>query len=274
MDYEELRPFVIEYLRHTNDTDPLDVMRIVSGTEAALLTRGEYRDAPETIYGTIGTHRMPMEDMEKVRQIISELVNQDVLTWGWDIVNPGPPSVRITAYGRRSLGSSGPTPHDPDGYIEYLKNRVPTLDSIIEQYVTESLQAFLRGLMFSSTVMLGGAAEKAFLLLVDSYTNALADSQKKKKFEKESYGFVKRKIDAFNKEVPRFRDQLPGPLRDDLSVQLDAAFNLIRTCRNDVGHPTGRQIDRRLAFANLQVFVEYCKRVYDLMDFFKPNSLT
>jgi hypothetical protein len=274
MDSEELRPFVLGFLKTAPTDQALDIVRIVSGVETKLLERGEYRDMPETWYGTLGRHKMPEEDMEKIRQMVSQLVNQDILTWGWNIENPAPPFLRVTDYGRESLQVSEPIPHDPDGYLKALKKEIPTLDPIVEMYVSEALEAFLAGLMLSSTVMLGGAAEKAFLMLIEKYGEALSDSQNRSKFKKDTTGFiVKRKIDAFNRQIPRFRDRLPNPLKDDLDLQLQAIFNLIRTCRNDVGHPTGRTIGRRIAFANLQVFIGYCKRVYDLMDFFQPNSM-
>ena len=274
MDSDELRPFVLEFLKTAPTDQALDVVRIVNGVETKLLERGEYKDLPETWYGTLGRHKMPEEDMEKIRQIISQLVNQDVLTWGWNIENPAPPSLRVTDYGRESLQASEPIVHDPDGYLIALKREIPTLDPTIEMYVREALEAYLAGLMLSSTVMLGGAAEKAFLLLIEKYGDALSDSQNRSKFKKDTAGsIIKRKIDAFNGQIPRFKDRLPSRLKYDIDIQLQAIFNLIRTCRNDVGHPTGRIIDRRLAFANLQVFIGYSKRVYDLMNFFQPNSI-
>ena len=39
------------------------------------------------------------------------------------------------------------------------------------------------------------------------------------------------------------------------------------------GHPTGRKIDRRLAFSNLQLFIPYCKRVYDLIQYFNQAPI-
>src|SRR6266568_4481908 len=208
---------------------------------------------------------MPDQDLEKVREIISELVIQGILIWGWNLENPAPPFLRITQYGRESLRAGQPIPHDPDGYLSYLKKEIPTVDETILVYVSEALQAYLRGLTLSSTVMLGGAAEKAFLLLIDSYANAITDVRKQERFRKEASGPIKRKIDAFRREVATFRSRLPRSLEDDLDIQLDGILNLIRNCRNDVGHPTGRRIDRQLAYANLRLFVGYCKRAYDLM---------
>jgi len=57
-----------------------------------------------------------------------------------------------------NLSKAGePLSHDPDGYLAYLRSEVLANDSTIVTYIRESLQAYLRGLMLSSTVMLGGA---------------------------------------------------------------------------------------------------------------------
>jgi len=121
--------------------------------------------------------------------------------------------------------------------------------------------------------MLGRASEKAFLLLLEAFTNAFSDPNKKAKFEKNTKGPIKRKFDEFRKAIAQIRNSLPRTLRDDLDIQLDGIFNFIRTCRNDVGHPTGRKIDRNLAFANLTLFIPYCKRIYDLIEYFTKNQV-
>jgi hypothetical protein len=271
MEYEELRPYVLSFLRSTSDSEPLQILTVVRGVETRLQEAGFYGDQPEWLSGLTGAHRAPEEDLEKIRQIASELLNQDILVWGWNLENPGPPFLRITGYGRASLQSDEPLPHDPDGYLAYLKREVPIVDDTILVYVTEALQGFLRGLMLSSTVMLGAAAEKAFLLLIEAYTNSITDLPRKERFVRKTSGVIKRKLDGFRSEVPSFRTRLPSPLLDDLDIQLDGIFNLIRTCRNDAGHPTGRRIDRQLVYANLRLFVGYCKRAYGLIEFFRTN---
>ena len=60
---------------------------------------------------------------------------------------------------------------------------------------------------------------------------------------------------------------------DDLDIQLDGVFNLIRNTRNDAGHPTSTNIDRRLAYANLQLFIPYCSRIYNLIAYFNNNAI-
>ena len=57
-------------------------------------------------------------------------------------------------------------PEDALRYMKFLHEMVPTLDSVIEQYVSESLIAFEREALFASAVMLGAASEKRLYLFL------------------------------------------------------------------------------------------------------------
>ena len=272
MDYEELRPLVLESLKNSAETQ---IINLLNDVERIALQKGYYQNASSWSYGgQVTEHKMPKEDREKVREIINDLVVEGILGWGINEHNPGPPFLKVTRYGQECINKEGPQPYDPEGYLKYLKSEIPNVDDIILVYITESLHAYLRGLMLSSTVMLGGASEKAFLLLFESYVNSITDGEKKRDFKSKLNLPIKRKIDLLRKEfeILKKNKQLPKNLADDLEIQLDGICNFIRTCRNDVGHPTGRKIDRSLAYANLRLFIPYCKRVYDLIEHF--NSLT
>lgn len=269
LDYEELRPLVLDVLKGEPETSVIDIL---DRTERLAINKGFFKDAPTWSYG-ITTHKMPREDREKTREMINDLVIEGILGWGLNERNPGPPFLKVTTYGQVCLSHAEPQPYDPDGYLKYLKSEIPNLDETVTMYIAESLIAYLRGLTLSSTVMLGGASEKAFLLLLESFTNAISDPAKKTQFENNTKGPVKKKFDEFRKIIIQIRKTLPRPLSDDLDIQLDGIFNFIRICRNDVGHPTGRKIERSLAYANLRLFVPYCKRIYELIDYFKTNNI-
>ena len=271
MDYEELRPLVLESLKNSGN----QVVVIMNDVERIAVNKGYYQNFPEWQYGGQSTkHQMPKEDREKVREIINDFVIEGILGWGIDELNPGPPFLKVTRYGKKCIDKQSPQPYDPDGYLEYLKSEIPDIDDIILMYISESLHAYLRGLMLSSTVMLGGASEKAFLLLFESYTNALLNPEKKKKFTARLTAPIKRKIDMLRQEFEILKkdNQIPKELADDLEIQLDGICNFIRNCRNDVGHPSGRKIDRSLAYANLRLFVPYCRRIYDLIEYFSNGT--
>jgi hypothetical protein len=119
--------------------------------------------------------------------------------------------------------------------------------------------------------MTGCAAEKAMLLLIDQYGSSISDAAKRQKYADETaekFG-IKRKYDAFWSRVAPVAAQLPSGFGDDLHTILDRVFDLIRTTRNDAGHPTGKVVERETVHANLILFPGYCRRIYKLLDHFK-----
>lgn len=275
MDYEELRPLTLEALK-IDYARPLTLSLIINQVDKIACQKGFYEDVKpwKAGIGASYEHYMPREDREKVRQIVWEFILQGILAIGLNENNPNFPFISITEHGREVLESRQITPYDPDGYLKNLIDEIPNLDPLIEMYLSESLQAYLKGLMFSSAVMLGVASEKAFLLLFDSFTNALTNPSKKKKFQGLQNSIrTKNKFDELKKEIIAIRNTLPRGLSEDLESQFDGIFTLIRVTRNDAGHPSGRIINRGVAYTNLQLFPMYCKRVYGLIVYFNKNPI-
>jgi hypothetical protein len=111
-------------------------------------------------------------------------------------------------------------------------------------------------------------------LLLETVTHAIIDVTSKTRFEKlqETIG-TKHKYDELMKKLVPVKGILPRELSEDLESQFDGIFNLIRVTRNDAGHPTGRKIDRDVAFVNLRLFPIYCKRIYGLIDYFGSHTI-
>jgi hypothetical protein len=277
VDYEELRPFVLEALRVLIKNRGLTLELIIDETDSTARSKGFYKDVkPHSFlgYGSGSQKYMPSDDREKVRQIVWEFILQGILAIGRAETNPNFPFVSITEHGKKVLESGETLPYDPDGYLRKLKTDIPNLDPIIEMYVTESLQAYLKGLMFSSAVALGVASEQAFLLLLDTFTNAIKDPPTKSSFEKLQESIrTKHKFDQLKNKLMSIRGTLPRELSEDLESQFDGTFNMIRVTRNDAGHPTGRKIERDVAFVNLRLFIIYCKKIYGLIDYFGSHQI-
>ncbi len=216
-------------------------------------------------------------DRELACQIFYELALERVIVPGAgpDSVAPGPlswPSYRLTEYGKQVLGTPEYQPHDPSGYIKRLRTEIPAVDGTIVRYLDESLVCFQRGTLLASAVMLGCAAEKAALLLVDVFGTAIRDPAKYQQYEKETKNWmISRKYDALWKRLEPLAKGLPKELGDDLHTILDRVFDLIRTTRNEAGHPTGKFVDRDVMTANLILFPSYCRRVYRLIEHFSHN---
>jgi hypothetical protein len=104
------------------------------------------------------------------------------------------------------------------------------------------------------------------LLLIAAYAAALPDSMREK-FVKNTEGrMIKRQFDEFRKMLDgHLKGRMPADLADGLDITLNAIFEMIRTQRNDSGHPTGKDVPRDQVYASLVVFPTYLKKVYDLI---------
>jgi hypothetical protein len=140
--------------------------------------------------------------------------------------------------------------------------------------VRESLLAFLAGRYLAAVVMLGMAAERCLDLLIAAFSEAIADQTRKGAFESALKGAtrsIKRRSDMLCGELLSL--SLPAELLDDLDVQMSGLINIVRNARNDAGHPTVRTIDRDTAHANLLLFPQICKRIYQLINHFGANRV-
>ena len=178
------------------------------------------------------------------------------------------PNYRVTEYGREVLDQKDYVPHDPDGYLNQLKDEIPDIDLIIIRYLDEALGCFRAGHILAAAVMTGCAAEKAMLLLIEAFGQALEDPEEKKKYERnmQKHWMISRKYDNFWKFIQSKRKNLPDELTKDIDVILNSVFDLIRSTRNEAGHPTGTPVDRNVVRGNFEVlFPNYCRRVYALL---------
>src|SRR5205807_10599710 len=132
------------------------------------------------------------------------------------------PFFHVTEMGERRLKDGAVTPYDPDGYIKRLQRSIPALDSVILTYLNESLHTFRISCLLSSTIALGCASEKAFLLLVKAYGDALS-GKSQTSFRQNTEGrLIKRQFDEFSKQLQsNLGAKLPGDVEADLDVTLN-----------------------------------------------------
>ncbi len=218
-------------------------------------------------------------DIRTVEQIIHEVYIEGVIAPG---ATPrvshrqGQPLVfpyyHLTPYGEKVVSNRESQPHDPDGYLAYIKTEIPSIDAVITRYLEECLSCFRRNLLLAAATMLGCAAEKAVLLLAEAFGRSLSNPDEKQKYEKETKSFIiSQKWEALWKRLKPLSPSLPPGLRDDLDTILERIFEIIRTTRNDAGHPTGKVIEKETVQANLWLFPIFCKRVYRLIQHFSPQ---
>jgi hypothetical protein len=223
--------------------------------------------------GPGGLYTLGEQDGETVREIVWDLIVARVLTIGMNDANPNWPWLKVTAYGKEVINSETPVPHDPSGYLGRVREEIPKIDLVIFTYLEESIRTYSIGAYLSASVMLGCASEKALLLLIDSYINSIKDTRSQESFRSKVEGrMIKRQYDEFSKALSAQIGKLPNELSDNLQTILFGVFDMIRNNRNEAGHPSGKVVKKEQIFAYLQVFIEYCKRIYGLMNYYGQIS--
>lgn len=209
-------------------------------------------------------------------EIINQLYNQGIIIWGRDLDSQTYfyPYFSITSYGKKILESDDLIPNDPTGYFTHFRKKVPNADTIVLSYLEESILTFLNNNFFASAVMLGAASEAAFDILLESFLSCRQSNDHSKNDKIRNTLSIKKRFDFLKDEIEKDKKNLPENISKSLDTNFDGIFNIIRLQRNDIGHPTGKpvEINRDLMFAHLQLFVPYCKTIYELMDFYKNNN--
>jgi hypothetical protein len=269
--FSEVRSLVLEVFKNSPSTQYINVLNAVA--ELAV-SKGVYQEDQIQIrsYGYSGNHSLQSRDQDKVREIIWNLIVENVVTIGINASNTDWPWLKLTEYGNKIVNTEMPAPHDPSGYLNRLMKDVPSVDEIIITYLTESLRGYNINLVLSSTIMLGCASEKALLLLIDSFIESHTDESRKQTLRDKFNGkMIKRQFEEFTRSLTTIKSNLTKEIEDGLNNVLFGIFEMIRNYRNDAGHPTGKVLDKEQLFANIQVFIPYLKKIYQLIDYFDNN---
>lgn len=208
-------------------------------------------------------------DAQKFRETFWELIIKG-------LVIPGGkgdsrfPLVSITEYGIRCYEEGKILPYDPEGLLNSLNEEIPQLDKIIKMYFEEAVDCYSRMNYLASTVMIGGALEKMVLYLIDEeFEKMLMDEVQKTSFSKiKKINKIKTKFDKFLDFIKRnkIEKQFSKTLEENLLGFLPSVVQLIRITRNEVGHPTGREIKRDEAEAYILLTKQGIIFCYELLD--------
>jgi hypothetical protein len=215
-------------------------------------------------------------DILTISEIIWDLILEHIVTPGINVSNPNLPFFRLTKFGQDYITQSAPHYCDPQGYMEFLRNIVQNLDPVMEQYIFESLNCYRQQLFFASAVMLGAAAEKAILLLLQAITNSMSNPSSKRK--------AAQLLDKPN--LPEISDMItktlnllikaktiPYSVHQGCTEHLMSFFEMIRVQRNDAIHPACGQVNRTKVFLSLQTMPTALESVNKLVDWFNSNSI-
>jgi hypothetical protein len=264
-DLEAVRQIVVERLRRDASWNHLD------STGEGFVPYVEYvaRNEPERQNGR-------SQFLILAQEVYWQLLVEGILAPGRSSSDLDLPNFHITAHGREVLASSEPQPYDPTGYLARLRERVPNLDPTVVAYLAESLETFRKANLVASTVMLGIAAERVFLLLCDSLAAALSNTSEKAAFTKLLDRFpMKPKLDWVQNKIQHIQKQAPPGFPENASIMLVAIYDLMRTQRNELGHPREAPpaVPRQDAFVNLQIFPRYYEIAEEVRTFLGSNPV-
>lgn len=209
-------------------------------------------------------------------EVFWQLVVEGILAPGYNYHNRDLPWFHITQYGRLVLDSQDPQPHDPTGYLKRLEERIANPDPSVLAYLAESLETFRKDNLVASTVMLGIAAERVFLLLCESLENALGDAREKTAFSKLLGRFpMKPKLDWVQNKVQQLQSHRPTGFPENATIMVVAIYDLMRGQRNELGHPRELppRVKREDALVNLQIFPRYYEIAEEMRTFLLSNHV-
>jgi hypothetical protein len=208
------------------------------------------------------------KDRDIFLEVFWDLFRQGIITLGKNDSNPQFPHFRTTKLGKQIADSqSAYFFHDVSSYERIILSEIHSINDVTLIYLKEAMQAFYSGCILSSTVMLGVAAEHTFQLLLETIDNNSMHQNTYASVFKERN--ILAKINKFRIILEQNIKELSYEIHDDLDTHFAGIQSVIRTFRNQSGHPTGKIIDREQAFVLLQLFIPYCKKLYQLMDFFR-----
>jgi hypothetical protein len=224
------------------------------------------RELPaEALQGSRQLFRLSDADLDLFLELFWELFRQGIITLGYNDANLEFPFFRLSRFGKRLIENQDTYFfHDVTSYTNWVKREVAKIDPVTLLYVQEALQAFRSGCILSCSVMLGVATEHTFLLLVGAV-------EKSPTYAKPFAGVgeertILQKVNKFKRILDQHQKALPSDVREDLDTRFAGILSVIRTFRNQAGHPTGEIIDREQAYVLLHLFIPYCRKMYQLME--------
>jgi len=269
--YEQTRALMMEELKSSSSGQITNLYSKI----ANLAVQKGIAEKPSVAGLYNPTYEIPPKYKVWIEDIVWDLIVEGLVRPGLGgELNQGLPWYHVSEYGKAVLITQSPQPYDPDGYLAAIRE-IPNIDDVIISYLEESLKAFRIHCLLSSAITLGCASEKAILLLIDACKGAISAPADLDKFEKKTDTFgTKKKHDEFKSLLDtKIVLLLPKELKENLDNYLVGLFSIIRSTRNDAGHPTGKEIRREHLYACLTTFPEYLNKVYELIGWLSKNKI-
>ncbi len=264
--YEEIRKATVDILsgRENSSYTPNQFVHLRIGVAEVIQKRD--RSTPDPYPREAQLSR---NDQDLFQEVFWDLFRQNIITLGTsEDPNASYPWFRVSSFGKQVLVNDEVYFfHDLTSYEKIIRENIPEIDEITLFYLKEAMQAFIVGCRLSSAVMLGVALEYSLESLYDVIKENAAHSAHFQSVSKEQT--LLRKFNKFKQKLNEKKSDLPKELKEDLDTNLDMIVSLIRNYRNESGHPNGKVISREQCYVNLQLFIPCCKKIYELMSYYK-----
>jgi len=211
-----------------------------------------------------------------INQIVWDLVIERIITFGTESGSePKWPFIRLTEFGKEVINNSNYCMYDPDNYIKDIQNIVKDLDPIIKQYTYESFRSYRFSLYFSAGVMIGAAAERSILMLLQSIMEFEKNTKKvlqiKKLIERPNLGMIYGIVTDTINELIKTK-QIPYSVHEGCILHLMSFFEMIRVQRNESVHPQIVNMNKTKVLLSLKTFPEGLRIINRLINWFEENK--
>lgn len=267
---EEIRSAVCESLIQPNSThdkcEQFESLVIRVNFILSKSSKGESRNSQG-----MPDAKLTPDDKNMIREVFWDLFRQGIVTLGVDDANREFPFFSVTERGLEILQSEGEYfLYDDNEYIERIQQIDPSLNATTERFLREATQAYAMGCNLASTVMLGVAAENEFNLLLEVIRESeIAGDKFKRVFAARN---SLEKLDKFRRIIENNKQDIPYEVRESLDTNLIGIADIIRTFRNESGHPSGKIISREQVYVLLRLFVSHIRQIKQLRDFYEGNG--
>jgi hypothetical protein len=272
--FEEIRAAAIDLIagRERASYEPMQYANLLSGVAEVLERRDGTPHGPggHPGFGAPIGPQISARDRELFLEVFWTLFREGIITLGLNDANRDFPFFRISEFGRRIIAhQQAYFFHDVSSYETLVRSEVPSIDDVTVLYLNEAMQSFRVGCVLASTVMLGVAAEHTFLLLLErieqnkTYAATFAGVTQQRT--------ILQKVNKFKNILDQELRNLPADIKEDLDTHFAGILSIIRTFRNQSGHPSGKIVDREQAYVLLQLFIPYCKKMYQIMSHYDQS---
>lgn len=264
--FEEIRAVAIDLLAGREQASHAlnQYENLLIGVAQVLERRERRPQGPAHFSGLGTTSNLSNHDREIFLEVFWTLFREGIITLGMNDANREFPFFRVTEFGQRIVAhGQAYFFHDVSSYERLIRTEVPNIDSITLLYLKEGMQCFRSGCLLAATVMLGVATEHTFLLLIETIDQNPTHAPTFANVSPQRT--ILQKVNKFKNILDQQLNNLPAAIKEDLDTHFAGILSIIRTFRNQSGHPSGTIMDREQTYVLLQLFIPYCKKMYQLI---------